>query len=75
MVEDGVGCVVEVNSETDFVANNEEFKAFVNQVAQTVIKENPADVDTLLKTKACGSESTIEENLQELFLKLRKSTS
>ena len=35
--DNSVGCVVEVNSETDFVANTDEFKAFVNQVADTII--------------------------------------
>ncbi len=73
IVEGNVGAVVEVNSETDFVANNDEFKAFVAQVAQTVIKENPADVETLLKTKAVNSDKTVEENLQELFLKIREN--
>ena len=43
--DNSVGCVVEVNSETDFVANTDEFKAFVNQVADTIIEKNPADVD------------------------------
>ena len=41
--DNSVGCVVEVNSETDFVANTDEFKAFVNQVADTIIEKNPAD--------------------------------
>ena len=44
-----VGAVVEVNAETDFVAKNEEFKAFVADVAEIVTLENPADVDALLE--------------------------
>ena len=43
-----VGAVVEVNSETDFVAKNEEFKSFVMNVAKQVVEKNPADVETLL---------------------------
>ena len=43
-----VGAVVEVNSETDFVAKNEEFKNFVMNVAKQVVEKNPADVETLL---------------------------
>ncbi len=72
-VENGVGTVVEVNSETDFVANNEQFKEFVNLVAKTIIDSNPADVDALLKTTLSGSSVTVEEGLQELFLKIREN--
>ena len=51
--EDGkVGVVVEVNAETDFVAKNEEFRNFVTDVAKQIAKDNPADVDTLLKQKS-----------------------
>ena len=47
--EDGkTGAVVEVNSETDFVAKNEEFKNFVMNVAKQVVEKNPADVESLL---------------------------
>ena len=47
--EDGkVGAAVEVNSETDFVAKNEEFKTFVEIVAKQVAKNNPSDVEALL---------------------------
>ena len=43
-----VGALVEVNSETDFVAKNDEFKTFVANVAEQIVKTNPADVETLL---------------------------
>ena len=47
--EDGkVGAVVEVNSETDFVAKNEEFQKFVMDVAKQVVEKNPATVEELL---------------------------
>ena len=47
--EDGkIGAVVEVNSETDFVGKNEEFKNFVMNVAKQVVEKNPADVEALL---------------------------
>ena len=52
--DNSVGCVVEVNSETDFVANTDEFKAFVNQVADTIIEKNPADVEALKATTVSG---------------------
>lgn len=75
MVEGNVGAVVEVNSETDFVANNDEFKNFVNMVAKTVIEKNPADIEALLKSTASGMTVTVEEALQEIFLKIRENIS
>ena len=48
VVEGNVGAMIEVNSETDFVAKNEEFVQMVKDFAGLVIKENPADVETLL---------------------------
>ena len=43
-----IGAVVEVNSETDFVAKNEDFKTFVENVAKQVVEKNPKDVEELL---------------------------
>ena len=68
-----VGCVVEVNSETDFVANTDEFKTFVNLVADTIIEKNPADVEALKATTVSGGTMTVDEALQELFLKIREN--
>ena len=63
-----VGVVLEVNAETDFVAKNDKFVAFVNDVAQTVINENPADVEALLAAKCAGSDLTVEEELRDKIL-------
>ncbi|MCH5353293.1 MAG: elongation factor Ts [Acutalibacter sp.] len=63
-----VAAVVEVNAETDFVAKNAEFQAFVKACADTVIKENPADLDALLQCKAAGSELTVDALLKEKIL-------
>ena len=47
--EDGkIGAAVEVNSETDFVAKNEEFRTFVMDVAKQIVTNNPATVEELL---------------------------
>ncbi len=73
VVDNGVGAVVEVNSETDFVAQNEQFKDFVNNVAEAAVKNNPADLDALLASPAVGYAGTVEESLQELFLKIREN--
>ena len=74
--EDGkIGAIVEVNSETDFVAKNEEFKTFVKNVAKQVVEKNPKDVEDLLNQEAAfeagktvnealvGKIATIGENL------------
>lgn len=63
-----VGVVVEVNSETDFVAKNADFVAFVDAVARTVVSENPANVDALLSAKLDGAAQTVSEALQEKIL-------
>ncbi len=63
-----VGAIIEVNSETDFVAKNAEFKAFVSDLAKVVADENPADVDALMKLKYPGSDLTVEEMLREKIL-------
>ncbi|MDO4419699.1 MAG: translation elongation factor Ts [Ruminococcus sp.] len=62
------GVVIEVNSETDFVAKNEDFKNFVDTCAKTVMAQNPADVDALKECKAEGTEMTVAELLQEKVL-------
>ena len=46
------GAVVEVNSETDFVAQNSEFRSFVEAVAKQVVLKNPADVEALLEQES-----------------------
>lgn len=63
-----VAVVVEVNAETDFVAKNAEFQAFVKACADAIIYENPADVETLLQCKAHGSEQTVDALLKEKIL-------
>ncbi|MBQ9514670.1 MAG: elongation factor Ts [Ruminococcus sp.] len=62
------GVVIEVNAETDFVAKNADFQAFVKTCAMTVLKNSPADVDALLALQADGSEMTVAELLQEKVL-------
>ena len=63
--EDGkTGAIIEVNSETDFVAKNEEFKTFVENVANQVLKTNPKDVEELLAQPAMFEEGkTVQESL------------
>ncbi|MGI5971376.1 MAG: translation elongation factor Ts [Oscillospiraceae bacterium] len=68
IVENGVGAIVEVNSETDFVAKNEVFRSFVLDVAKVVAAQNPADLDTLMEMNYPGTDMTITQALQEKIL-------
>ncbi|MEG1028322.1 MAG: translation elongation factor Ts, partial [Oscillospiraceae bacterium] len=67
VIEGNVGAVLEVNAETDFVAKNASFIEFVNNVAKTIIANNPADVDALLATKMADGQ-TVEEALRDKIL-------
>ncbi len=60
-VIDGVGVVVEVNAESDFVAKNEKFVSYVKGIAQVVAKDNPADLDALYACKYPDSDMTVQE--------------
>ena len=66
-VIDGVGVVVEVNAETDFVGKNEKFVDFVKGVAAVVAKENPADLEALMACKY-NDTLTVEQQQQEMVL-------
>lgn len=65
-----VSVLVEVNSETDFVAKNEKFVSFVTAVAKTIAETNPADVDELLTKPLAGDSRTVQENLQDMVLSI-----
>ena len=59
--DNGVGVIIEVNSQTDFVAKNEVFQDFVKSVATVVATADPADVEAL---KACtypGTDRTVAD--------------
>ncbi len=66
--ENGIGVLLEVNAETDFVAKNAEFVDFVKATAKIVAEKNPADVEAL---KALPFESeTVAEKLTALIAKI-----
>ena len=67
-VINGVGVVVEVNAETDFVAKNEKFTDYVKGVAQAVAENNPTDLDALMACKYPGTDNTVTEQQQEMVL-------
>lgn len=69
VVEGNVGVVVEVNSETDFVAKNDEFQSYVTAVAKIVAEKNPADVDALKEMSFDGAQ-TVGDALTALIAKI-----
>ncbi|MDO4944453.1 MAG: translation elongation factor Ts [Ruminococcus sp.] len=74
VVKGSTGVLLEVNTETDFAANTDDFKAFVAAVADTIIETNPADVDALKAATISGGSSTVDAALTELAgMKIREN--
>jgi elongation factor Ts len=67
-VDGGVGVLLEINCETDFVAKNEDFLRFSKDVARTIARENPASVDVLLGLPLDGK--TVDETRAALVGKI-----
>ncbi len=59
--------MIEVNSETDFVAKNESFKEFVKNILKTILAEKPADIDALMASKYLDTDLTLEQKLKEMI--------
>ena len=66
--ENGVTAIVEVNTETDFVAKNEMFKTFVKNLLKSIIANKPADVEALLASDYEGV--TVDAKLKELIFQI-----
>ncbi|MCD7891014.1 MAG: translation elongation factor Ts [Ruminococcus sp.] len=74
VVEGDTGVLLEVNTETDFAANTDDIKNFVNNVAKTIIEKNPADVEDLKAQTISGGASTVGDVLTELAgMKIREN--
>ena len=69
-VVDGVGVVIEVNSETDFAAKTDSFMDLVKNLATVVATENPADVEALKACKYPNSNLTVTEIMQEKVMSI-----
>ncbi len=72
-VDGTAGVLVEVNSETDFVAKNEEFRKFAGDLAELISKQNPSDVQTLSNLKL--GDASVEAKRQELIQKIGENLS
>ncbi|MSR13519.1 MAG: elongation factor Ts [Gammaproteobacteria bacterium] len=73
--KDGVAALVEINSETDFVANDESFTLFANAVAATILAGRPTDVAALGALPLAGAAETVESARQQLVLKVGENIS
>jgi len=67
------GAIVEVNSETDFVAKNEEFRAFADSLARLIAEKSPSDVDALSQLPL--DEANVEERRKHLVGKISENMS
>lgn len=65
----GVAAVVEINCETDFVTKNDDFRAFVDAVAQTALTSGVTDLDTLLAAPMADGQS-VERNRRDCIAKI-----
>jgi elongation factor Ts len=70
----GAAAMIEVNCETDFVAKNDDFKAFASEVAQIIVRDNPADVAALSNAKLASGD-TVEARRVALVQKIGENIS
>ena len=67
--------IVEVNSETDFVAKNEVFQSFVKEILKTIIACKPADVDALMECQMADGTGLVKDALAEHTYKIGEKLS
>ena len=72
-VVDGIGVIVEVNCESDFVGSSPVFTAFVEGVATVIAKSNPASVEALMACPWIEEGKTVDDAKNEVFLSLREN--
>ncbi len=68
--ENGVTAMIEVNTETDFVAKNASFQEFVKNLLSTLVTTKPADLDAFLATAYAGTEMTVSDKLVEMVAQI-----
>ncbi|MBR7185727.1 MAG: elongation factor Ts [Clostridia bacterium] len=70
MTIDGVTAMIEVNSETDFVAKNASFQEYVKNLLQTIITTKPADVAALMASKYLDTDMTVDDKMKEMIFQI-----
>ena len=75
MSEGNTTAMIEVNSETDFVAKNASFQEFVKNLLKTIIANKPADVDALMASKYLDTDMTVEAKIKEMIFTIGENLS
>lgn len=64
------GAMVEINSETDFVANGDDFQGFASKVVERILADDPADLDALMQMPIDGDGESVEMAQKELVARI-----
>ena len=75
MKEGDLTAMIEVNSETDFVAKNESFQEFVSNLLKTILTTKPANVEELMAAQYVEGGVTVDEKLKEEIFKIGEKLS
>ena len=67
LTEGNATAIIEVNSETDFVAKNETFQTFVKNLLKVILKNRPADLDALNACAYPDSDMTVDEKVKDMI--------
>lgn len=67
LTEGDTTAMIEVNAETDFVAKNDTFKAFVAGILKTIVAHKPADLDALMGLQYLDTDFTVEGKLKDMI--------
>ena len=67
LTEGNATAIIEVNSETDFVAKNETFQVFVKNLLKVILKNRPADLDALNACVYPDSDMTVDEKVKDMI--------
>ncbi len=75
MKDGNLTAMIEVNSETDFVAKNESFQEFVKNLLKTILSVKPANIDELLAAQYIDGTCTVDEKVKEQIFKIGEKIS
>jgi elongation factor Ts len=73
VVDNQDGAIVELNSETDFVARSDDFKAFARELAEQVARQKGHSVETVLTQESLAQSGVkVQDRLNDVYTKLRE---
>lgn len=74
-VDGNQAVILEVNSETDFVAKNDQFTSLIDTLAGHLLTEKPATAEEALEQKLAGYDQTVNEFINEAIVKIGEKIS